>query len=68
MIDRNSYIEDLVRDHPEIVVPLAEYGIVCIACGEPVWGTLGDLMDNKELQNQVEIIENINRIVSEKNA
>ena len=49
MIDKDIYIEDLVRDHPEVVVPLANYGIVCIACGEPVWGTLGELMDKKSM-------------------
>ena len=45
MIDGNIYIEDLVNDYPEVVSPLAELGIVCIACGEPVWGTLNELIN-----------------------
>lgn len=63
MIDKNVYIEDLVNDHPEVIAPLSEIGIVCIACGEPVWGTLGELIDKKGLQNQSEIIEKINKII-----
>ena len=67
MIDKDIYIEDLVRDHPEVVVPLANYGIVCIACGEPVWGTLGELMDKKSIGNQSEIIEAINKLIIKNN-
>ena len=67
MIDKDIYIEDLVRDHPEVVVPLANYGIVCIACGEPVWGTLGELMDKKSIENQSEIIEAINKLIIKNN-
>ncbi len=63
MIDKNIYIEDLVRDHPEVISPLAEFGIICIACGEPVWGTLGELIDKKGLNNQSEIVEKINKII-----
>ncbi|MFP4547487.1 MAG: DUF1858 domain-containing protein [Fidelibacterota bacterium] len=63
MITKDTIIEDLVEDYPELVVPLREYGIVCIACGEPVWGTLGELMDKKELKNQDEILEKMNQII-----
>ena len=63
MIDKNIYIEDLVRDYPEVISPLAEFGIICIACGEPVWGTLGELIDTKGLHNKSEIVEKINKII-----
>ena len=63
MIDKNIYIEDLVREHPEVISPLAEFGIICISCGEPVWGTLGELIDKKGLNNQSVIVEKINKII-----
>jgi hypothetical protein len=66
MIDGNIYIEDLVNDHPEVVSPLAGMGIVCIACGEPVWGTLNELIISKGLDNSEEIINKLNRIIAEK--
>ena len=67
MIAGNVFIEDLVNDYPEVVSPLAEMGIVCIACGEPVWGTLNELINSKGLDNSVEIIEKLKNIIKEKN-
>jgi methionine synthase II (cobalamin-independent) len=67
MIDRNIYIEDLVREYPEVISPLSEFGIVCIACGEPVWGTLEELVNKKGLLNLDEILEKLNKIISIKN-
>ncbi len=40
MITRNTTIEDLVEDYPKSVKYLADKGIRCIKCGEPIWGTL----------------------------
>lgn len=40
-------IEDLVKIYPEAVKILAEKGVRCLACGEPIWGTLGDAAQAK---------------------
>ncbi|MDZ7289676.1 MAG: DUF1858 domain-containing protein [candidate division KSB1 bacterium] len=42
MITKDLLIEDLVRELPKSVGYLMEKGIKCIACGEPIWGTLED--------------------------
>ncbi|MDZ7374475.1 MAG: DUF1858 domain-containing protein [candidate division KSB1 bacterium] len=39
-VGRQTTIEELVYRHPEIVPFLMEKGIRCLACGEPLWGTL----------------------------
>lgn len=39
-ITNNIEIEDLVRNFPASIKFLSEKGIHCIACGEPIWGTL----------------------------
>lgn len=67
MIDKNIYIEDLVREYPQVVSPLADHGIICIACGEPVWGTLEELVDKKGLHNLDQILEKLNKIINNKN-
>ena len=67
MIAKNIYIEDLVNDHPEVISPLAELDIICIACGEPVWGTLEELVNKKGLNNLEEILDQINRIIDNNN-
>lgn len=66
MIGANTFIEDLVNEHPELITPLAEIGIVCVACGEPVWGTLGDLILSKNINDPDEVYKNLNRIVRDK--
>lgn len=40
MISRDISIEELVRIVPGSVRYLMEQGIKCLACGEPIWGTL----------------------------
>ena len=40
MITRSITIEDLIDDYPKSVKYLADKGIRCIKCGEPIWGTL----------------------------
>jgi len=40
IIQKDIYIEDLIEILPASVQYLSEQGIKCIACGEPVWGTL----------------------------
>jgi len=67
MIAKNIYIEDLVNDHPEVISPLAELDIICIACGEPVWGTLEELVNKKGLNNLEEILDQLNRIIDNNN-
>ena len=63
MIDGTIYIEDLVNEHQEVIAPLADWGIVCIACGEPVWGTLEELINQKGFGNSEEILARINNLI-----
>jgi hypothetical protein len=39
-ITKDISIEDLVERKVDAVRYLADRGIKCIACGEPIWGTL----------------------------
>lgn len=58
------YIEDVVRDYPEAVRPLAESGIVCIRCGEPIWGTIREQAEEKGVTNIDSIIKGLNETYS----
>ena len=64
MITRETYIEDLVREHPESVNILMKYGVVCIKCGEPVWGTLGEKMERLGIDDPEAIIDALNKMTS----
>ncbi|MFQ6612442.1 MAG: DUF1858 domain-containing protein [Fidelibacterota bacterium] len=64
MISKDIYVEDLVQTFPQVVVPLAEKGIICVRCGEPVWGTLAELAESKNIKDLDEIIDQINQLIS----
>ncbi len=52
MITKDITIEELVDKIPESVQLLSKRGIICILCGEPVWGTLDELAKSKQFTNE----------------
>lgn len=46
-ITKSIWIEDLLEKYPQAQQFLSKKGIVCIMCGEPVWGTLQEQMQEK---------------------
>jgi len=63
-ITKDILIEDLVTQIPESVNYLREKGIVCIICGEPVWGTLSELAIRKgssdsEVEEMVKVLNQL---------
>ena len=63
-IKADILIEELVEDYPQLVRPLMEMGIVCLKCGEPVWGTLKEMAEAKDMTNIDEIVDKLNEIVT----
>ena len=59
-ITKDITIEELVEEIPGSVKYLMEKGIKCIACGEPIWGTLEDAAREKGFNNK-----DIERFVSD---
>jgi len=59
-INKDIEIEDLVRQYPFTVKYLSEKGIKCIACGEPIWGTLGEAAQEKGIND-----DELNKIILE---
>ena len=61
-ITKNITIEELIEEIPASVKYLSEKGIKCIACGEPIWGTLEDAAKEKGFSN-----DEINKFVEDLN-
>ncbi|TKJ41097.1 DUF1858 domain-containing protein [candidate division LCP-89 bacterium B3_LCP] len=61
VIDKDIYVEDLVKDHPQTVPVLTRYGVICIQCGEPVWGTLGEAIERAGIDDKSDLMEELNR-------
>jgi predicted adenine nucleotide alpha hydrolase (AANH) superfamily ATPase len=47
MITKESLIEDIISENPNMVSYLAEKGIRCIICGETIWGTIENAAKEK---------------------
>jgi len=65
MINKEILIEDLVQQYPKLIGPLKTEGIVCLACGEPLWGTLEAQAIEKGLNNIDEIVQRMNALIVE---
>jgi len=65
-VDREVTIEELVIKFPESVKFLMDKGIKCIACGEPVWGTLEENAKEKGFDDQTieKVVEELNELIS----
>jgi len=67
MVHKDILIEDLVTIIPESVSYLMHKGIKCIACGEPIWGTLADAAKEKGFSdNEIDkVVSELNKIIEE---
>ncbi len=50
-ITKDITIEELIEEVPQSVKYLMNQGIKCIACGEPIWGTLEEAAKEKEFSD-----------------
>ena len=67
MITKNIYIEELVEKYPQTVTFLMRRGIVCIQCGEPVWGTLEEQARNKHIEDIDGLVKDLNDFIKGNN-
>lgn len=66
MITKDTQIEDIVEEHPYLVPDLAYHGIQCVACGEPIWGTIGEQAERKGVKNLDAILQSMNQVVEQR--
>jgi len=52
VISKDMLIEDLLETVPGAVTYLMQKGIKCIACGEPIWGTIGQAAQEKSFTDK----------------
>jgi len=59
-------IEDLVRHYPLSAGFLTTKGVRCIRCGEPVWGTLGKLLEDDRIENPSQLLDELKRYLADR--
>ena len=64
-INLDTQIEDLATAYPESVKFLVRNGVRCIRCGEPVWGTLRDLLEEAAIEDPQNLIDELNVYILE---
>jgi len=62
LITKEKWVEEILEKYPTAQEFLSKKNIVCVMCGEPVWGSLEELMQDKDFSN-----EEINTIIKELN-
>ena len=58
-ITLNVTVHKLLEAHPNAAGFLADHHVVCIVCGEPYWGTLGELMEHKGIADPAALVEEL---------
>ncbi len=62
-ISLESSVEELVELFPEAVGFLTRKGVHCIRCGEPLWCSLAELLDEEGIENPQKLIEELNAYI-----
>ena len=57
-------VEELAEKYPQAVGFLTKRGVRCIRCGEPVWGTLGQLLVEDGIENPGQLIDELNAFLN----
>ncbi len=63
-ITPDTTFEEIAESYPYLIAPLLEMGIKVIVCGDVQWGTLGEKIEELELDER-EVLEKLNKIVEE---
>jgi len=64
-ITLDTDVEDLAMQFPKAVGFLTKRGVRCIRCGEPVWGTLGKLLEEDGIAHPQALVDDLNAFLSE---
>jgi len=65
LVTLDTQIEDLVLKYPKSVHFLTKNGIRCIRCGEPLWCSLGELLEDEKVKNPKELVDGLNQFLKE---
>ncbi|MBN1426496.1 DUF1858 domain-containing protein [Candidatus Fermentibacteria bacterium] len=63
-ITAETPIQWIVDTWPEAMHWLLQRGVVCVQCGDPFWGSLGELLSLKGVEDPERLIFELNRHVA----
>ncbi|HID32548.1 MAG TPA: DUF1858 domain-containing protein [bacterium (Candidatus Stahlbacteria)] len=66
MITKETPVEELIARHPEAVKIFIRHGLPCLVCGEPFWGTVGELASKHDVDLDI-LLEELNQLEGKTN-
>ena len=63
-ITLDSTVEEVVTLYPSTVQIFFKYGIPCIACGAPIWGSIGENAKKYQVKDVEGLLKKLNQAAS----
>lgn len=60
-ITRDDLLEDVITRWPDTVEVFTRFGMPCFVCGEPAWGTVGELIERHHVKQPEKLLEELNK-------
>ncbi|MEO0137538.1 MAG: DUF1858 domain-containing protein [candidate division WOR-3 bacterium] len=60
MITKTSRVEEIISQTPDKVKIFVKFGLPCLVCGEPFWGTLEELCEKYKVDVNL-LLEHLNQ-------
>jgi len=65
-ITKDSAVEEVVLRYPDSVEIFFKYGIPAIACGTPIWGTIGENAERYKVSDIEGLLEELNKLAEKR--
>ncbi|MEO0138886.1 MAG: DUF1858 domain-containing protein [candidate division WOR-3 bacterium] len=65
-ITKETTVEEVVVRYPDAVDIFFKYGIPAIACGTPIWGTIGENAERYGVKDLGGLLRELNELVEKK--
>ncbi len=63
-ITKETTIEEILDKFPDTVKVFMDFGVPCLVCGEPLWGTVEEAAEKYKVKLD-DLLAKLNRIVQE---
>ena len=61
MITARTTVEELIEKNPKATEIFLRWGLPCLTCGEPFWGSIEELAKQSQFERIDELLEELNR-------
>ena len=66
-ITKDMHVDEIIAKYPSLSKTFIEFGLPCLVCGEPFWGTIEELSRQHNV-NAEKLVEKLNQERREINA